>query len=106
MAGSMLSVQRLVESAGRLLLTLDLTVLQDQTIYPLPKSLSSNGAYLDIVPTPDGYNHIALFNPGSASEGVFLTSGDWEVTGGIKTVDVQRKLMFVLPFISAVEKRY
>ncbi|KAG7094398.1 hypothetical protein E1B28_007998 [Marasmius oreades] len=51
-----------------------------QNIYPI--SLG----YLDIVPTPEGYNHIALFSPSNSSEPRWLTKGEWEVTSGIKGV--------------------
>ncbi|KAG6885763.1 hypothetical protein C0993_010275 [Termitomyces sp. T159_Od127] len=70
---------------------------QDQTIRPLPKSLlarGAGGAYLDIVPTPEGYNHIALFSPASSRTPHFLTSGSWEVTGGIKGVDVAKAVVY------------
>ena len=50
-------------------------------------------AYLDIVPTPEGYNHIALFSPASSSTPHFLTSGPWEVVGGIKGVDLEKGLV-------------
>ncbi|EIN06216.1 dipeptidyl aminopeptidase [Punctularia strigosozonata HHB-11173 SS5] len=76
----------------------------DQSIYPLPKSLSSDGAYLDIVPTSEGYNHIALFNPGSASKAIFLTSGEWEVTGGIQAIDVERKLIYFQAATPSIER--
>lgn len=71
-------------------------ILQDQTIYPIPTGLTSfagTNAYLDIVPTPEGYNHIALFNPASTDKPHFITSGDWEVTGKISGVDVKKGLV-------------
>lgn len=46
--------------------------------------------YLDIVPTPEGYNHIALFSPSNSSTPIFLTTGNWEVTDGILAVDAER----------------
>ncbi|KAJ3001489.1 hypothetical protein NUW54_g6389 [Trametes sanguinea] len=66
------------------------------TIHPLPPSLSPDGqpAYLDIVPTPSGYNHIALFSPANSSTPRFLTSGPWEVTSGILAVDANRSLVY------------
>lgn len=69
--------------------------LQGQNIYPVPASLRSGDfpAYLDIVPTQDGYNHIALFDPATSSTPRFLTSGTWEVINGIQAVDAQRGLM-------------
>jgi len=54
-----------------------------QFISPLPDA----SGYLDIVPTKEGYTHIALFSPANATEPVFLTSGDWEVTSGVLGVD-------------------
>jgi dipeptidyl aminopeptidase B len=67
------------------------------TVYPLPTNFSVNGlpSYLDIVPDKDGYNHIALFSPASASTPRFLTTGAWEVTGGIQAVDIERGLAYV-----------
>lgn len=50
-------------------------------------------AYLDIVPTSEGYNHIALFSPANSTTPRFLTSGPWEVTSGILAVDVSRGLV-------------
>jgi len=47
------------------------------------------------VPTPEGYNHIALFSPATSSTPRFLTSGNWEVTGGIQSVDAKRGLVYV-----------
>ncbi|KAE9405389.1 dipeptidyl peptidase IV/CD26, N-terminal domain-containing protein [Gymnopus androsaceus JB14] len=46
----------------------------NQNIFPLPKSMNTSG-YLDIVPTSEGYNHIALFSPANSSTPRFLTSG-------------------------------
>ena len=68
---------------------------QGQTIHPVPSSLRSSDspAYLDIVPTQDGYKHIALFDPATSSTPRFLTSGPWEVVDGIQAVDTQRGLM-------------
>lgn len=74
--------------------------LQEFSIFPLPNfgalsSLRGTNAYLDIVPSPGGYNHIAIFNPADSSKPQFLTSGDWEVTGGIRGVDAKRGLVYV-----------
>ncbi|KAH0583152.1 hypothetical protein H2248_011035 [Termitomyces sp. 'cryptogamus'] len=68
----------------------------DQNIRPLPTNLTAGGidAYLDIVPTPEGYNHIALFSPASSGVPHFLTSGSWEVTGGIKGIDVEKAIVY------------
>ncbi|KAK0188392.1 dipeptidyl aminopeptidase [Armillaria mellea] len=59
-----------------------------QTVYPL------RDGYLDIVPTKDGWNHVALFSPANATQPVWLTSGEWEVTSGIKGVDVDQGLVY------------
>ena len=71
-------------------------LLQTQAIYPIAPELSPTGepAYLDVVPTPEGYNHIALFSPSDSSTPQFLTSGEWEVTSEILAVDVNRSLVY------------
>ncbi|KAJ2927846.1 hypothetical protein H1R20_g9258, partial [Candolleomyces eurysporus] len=70
----------------------------DQSIFPLLKTetlaLSGATAYLDIVPTPQGYNHIALFSPADSDTPHFLTSGEWEVTGTISSVDLKKGLVY------------
>jgi dipeptidyl aminopeptidase len=68
-----------------------------QGIYRLPSGLLPGGetAYLDIVPSKDGYKHIALFSPATSSTPHFVTSGQWEVTGGIQAVDIKHGLMYV-----------
>ncbi|KAJ3974288.1 dipeptidyl aminopeptidase [Lentinula raphanica] len=68
----------------------------DQNIFPLPRSMreSNAAAYLDVVPTPEGYNHIALFTPANSSTPRFLTSGEWEVSSGIKGVDSKLGLVY------------
>ncbi|KAI5995630.1 dipeptidyl aminopeptidase [Pisolithus albus] len=77
-----------------------------QNIYPLPSGLRSSGspAYLDIVPSTDGYNHIALFDPADSTTPRFLTSGPWEVTGGIQVVDAQRGLIYFQAARSSIER--
>ncbi|KAH9930262.1 dipeptidyl aminopeptidase [Fomitopsis serialis] len=69
---------------------------QAQRVYPIPTSLSPHGhsSYLDVIPTPEGYNHIALFSPADSSTPRFLTSGEWEVTGGILAVDTKSSLVY------------
>lgn len=47
------------------------------------------------MPTPEGYNHIALFSPADSSTPRFLTKGDWEVTGGIAGVNAKKGLVLV-----------
>ncbi|KAL4265734.1 peptidase S9B family protein [Pleurotus pulmonarius] len=84
----------------------------EQYIRPIPPKSArrqvNNGeaeAYLDIVPTPEGYNHIALFSPASSSTPHFLTSGPWEVVGGIKGVDLEKGLVyFVAAKPSSIER--
>ncbi|KAF5386417.1 hypothetical protein D9757_006636 [Collybiopsis confluens] len=67
-----------------------------QNIFPIPKNSKPglSTAYLDIVPSPDGFNHIALFNPANASTPQFLTSGEWEVSSGIKGVDAKQGIVY------------
>lgn len=59
---------------------------------PIP---SYPSGYLDVLPDAAGYNHIAYFSPPDAKEPVWLTSGAWEIDGGIERVDVQRGLVCV-----------
>jgi len=65
--------------------------VQNQQAIPVK---GTNG-YLDIVPTKDGYNHIAFFPTLDSSEPIFLTQGEWEVADGIAGVDQSRKLVYV-----------
>lgn len=51
--------------------------------------------YLEIVPDKKGFSHVAIYSPPSSKEPVFLTSGEWEVDGEIRAIDVKRKLMCV-----------
>ncbi|KAL0954070.1 hypothetical protein HGRIS_005220 [Hohenbuehelia grisea] len=69
-------------------------ISNDQNIHPVPSSGSD--AYLDIVPTPEGYNHIALFSSANTTSPRFLTSGSWEVAGGISAVDTKKGLVYFL----------
>ena len=46
------------------------------------------------MPTPEGYNHVALFSPADSNTPRFLTTGDWEVADGILGVDPLRGLMY------------
>ncbi|KAI9510550.1 dipeptidyl aminopeptidase [Russula earlei] len=68
-----------------------------QTVYPLPERFSASGlpSYLDIIPDKDGYNHIALFNPATASTPRFLTTGSWEVTDRIQAVDLEKGIVYL-----------
>lgn len=49
--------------------------------------------YLDIVPTKDGFNHIAFFPTLDSAEPIFITEGEWEVADGIAGVDQNRRLV-------------
>ena len=60
------------------------------SIAPIP---SYPPGYLDILPSPSGFNHLAYFSPADSKEPVFLTEGDWEIDGEIQMVDVQRGLV-------------
>lgn len=60
-----------------------------QNIYPLP-----DGGYLDVVPSKEGYNHIALFKPANSSTPLFVTKGKWEVVDGIKAVDAKNGIVY------------
>lgn len=73
-----------------------------QNIYALPGSLVSTlsagtvgTAYLDVLPTPEGFSHLALFSPASSSTPIWLTSGEWEVTKGVMGVDIANGVVCV-----------
>ncbi|GAA5909754.1 hypothetical protein JCM6882_002665 [Rhodosporidiobolus microsporus] len=56
-------------------------------------------AYLDLLPSPSGFVHLALFSPLDAAEpAVWLTQGEWEVDAdrGILGVDWARGFAYVL----------
>lgn len=57
--------------------------------------------YLDIVPSPEGFSHLAYFSPPESKEPVFLTSGRWEIDGGVESVDVERGLVYVVCEVEA-----
>ncbi|KAK7031462.1 dipeptidyl peptidase IV N-terminal region-domain-containing protein [Favolaschia claudopus] len=72
-----------------------------QRIYPLSKALLESlsagavgAAYIDVVPTPEGYSHLALFNPASSSTPIWLTSGEWEVTRGVMGIDATNGILY------------
>lgn len=52
--------------------------------------------YLDVIPDDKGYVHIALFSPPDSGTPLFLTSGEWEVDGGIKGIDLEKGLLCVV----------
>ncbi|KAH8081110.1 dipeptidyl-peptidase [Filobasidium floriforme] len=60
--------------------------------------------YLDIVPTKDGYNHIAFFPTLDSSDPIFVTEGEWEVADGIAGVDQNRKLVYFLAASPTTER--
>ncbi|KAF8739128.1 Dipeptidyl aminopeptidase, partial [Rhizoctonia solani] len=62
----------------------------EQNIVPLKQT----PGYLDILPTPEGYNHIALFSPPDSSDPIWLTNGEWEVTGSVLAVDETHGLIY------------
>ncbi|KAF8515924.1 dipeptidyl aminopeptidase [Gautieria morchelliformis] len=67
-----------------------------QNVYRLPESLGlGEGAYLDMLPTKEGFNQIALFNPAGSTTPQWLTSGQSEVTAPL-SVDVQRRVVYFL----------
>ncbi|KAJ6561203.1 dipeptidyl aminopeptidase [Mycena vulgaris] len=72
-----------------------------QNIYALPSTLVSSlssgtvaAAYLDVVPTPEGFNHLALFSPPTSSNPIWLTSGEWEVTKGVMGIDTANGIVY------------
>lgn len=83
-----------------------MSMVQAQSIFPLVNTISTasvgHTAYLDILPTKEGFNHIALFSPADSSVPRWLTSGDWEVTGNILNVDHVKGLVYVPCNISYV----
>ncbi|GAA5989679.1 hypothetical protein JCM5350_001661 [Sporobolomyces pararoseus] len=60
--------------------------------------------YLDILPSPSGFNHLAYFSPADSKEPVFLTEGDWEIDGEIQMVDVQRGLVYFMAANPSIER--
>jgi len=68
----------------------------EQTIRSLPSHLTSGKTtgYLDVIPTKEGFDHIALFSPANSGTPRFLTSGNWEVTSGIKGIDTKKGIVY------------
>ncbi|KAN0063703.1 Dipeptidyl peptidase 4 [Thecaphora frezii] len=68
-----------------------------QTIEPLTHhNFSLRGsAYLDIVVSPLGYRHLALFESATAKAPVFLTEGRWEIDT-LSHVDAKRRKAYFL----------
>lgn len=65
-------------------------LLQSQNAIPIPGDVPG---YLDVVPTKDGYPHIALFAPVTSSEPIWITQGEWEVANGISGVDLKNGIV-------------
>ncbi|GAA5905144.1 hypothetical protein JCM8208_000293 [Rhodotorula glutinis] len=59
-----------------------------------PNPPSYPPGYLDVLPNPLGFRHLAYFSPASSSDPVWLTNGTWEIDGGIERVDVRRGLVY------------
>lgn len=49
-----------------------------------------------MLPNPDGYLHVALFDPADSGTPQWLTTGAWEVVDGIAAVDEDRGLVYFL----------
>ncbi|GAA5872183.1 hypothetical protein JCM8547_003828 [Rhodosporidiobolus lusitaniae] len=85
-----------------------------QNIVPLlaSKSPSSSAApipsyppgCLDVLPSPSGFMHLAYFSPPDAREPVWLTSGQWEIDGGVLQVDLARGFVYVLASRPSIER--
>ncbi|BFZ62264.1 hypothetical protein YB2330_003352 [Saitoella coloradoensis] len=74
----------------------------------VPKDVTNGrpeDGYIDIV-IKDGNNHLAYYTPVTSSEpAAYLTSGNWEVDGGVKGLDLQRGLVyFVSTEKSSIER--
>lgn len=57
----------------------------------LHDSTLNSTAYLDIVPTPEGFRHVAYFDSARSQAPLFLTKGHWEIDGSLKLVDPKRR---------------
>ena len=67
----------------------------------MPESLGlDEGAYLDILPTKEGFNQIALFGSAAATTPQWLTSNATEVVN-LLSVDVQRRIVLVVSIASS-----
>lgn len=80
--------------------------ITSNTLY-IPRNASvgrPKDGYIDTV-VVDGYNHLAYFLPPENPEGVLLTSGRWEVVGGVLSFDyTNNDLFFVATHKSSVER--
>ncbi|GMK55819.1 hypothetical protein CspeluHIS016_0208750 [Cutaneotrichosporon spelunceum] len=63
-----------------------------QNLIAIHESDGTVGGYLDVVPK-QGWNHIAFFHPVDATEPIWLTDGEWEVTS-INGVNPEEGVVF------------
>lgn len=63
---------------------------QNQFILPL-----KSGGYLDVIPTPEGFDHIAFFPKADTTNPFWITRGEWEVTGPIEGVNEEKGIVYV-----------
>ena len=63
---------------------------QSQNAIPIPGDVPG---YLDVVPTKDGYPHVALFAPVTSGEPIWISKGEWEVANGISGVDLEKGIV-------------
>ncbi|WLF76527.1 hypothetical protein PVL30_000229 [Lodderomyces elongisporus] len=61
--------------------------------------------YIDTV-VVDGYNHLAYFSPPSSSQYELLTSGNWEVVGGVAAFDYTRNNVYFISTIKSSIERH
>ncbi|CAD6938188.1 unnamed protein product [Tilletia controversa] len=74
-----------------------------QTVRPL-NDRNGSARYIDLAPSPDGFRHIALFDPSASFRPQFLTAGKWEVDK-IKFVDDKRgKVYFTAAYPTASQR--
>jgi dipeptidyl aminopeptidase B len=59
--------------------------------------------YLDVLPTPEGFNHIAYF-ASNVSAPVWITEGAWEITNGIEAIDLRRGLVYFTAANPSIER--
>lgn len=76
-----------------------------QNIVKLETRADGSGidGYLDIVPNADGFDHIALFAPVTASKPVWVTEGEWEVTS-IAGVDRERGVAYFVAANPSIDR--
>ncbi|KAJ9106205.1 hypothetical protein QFC21_001349 [Naganishia friedmannii] len=72
-----------------------------QNAIPIPGDIPG---YLDVVPTKEGYPHIALFAPVTSSEPIWITKGEWEVASGISGVDLKNGIAYFMAANPSMER--